>query len=151
MDKEKLDRLKEIVGDDAGMKVPEGFFENKFKEIQASLPPYPEAPKPERLSPWHRLRPYVYMAAMFAGIWLMMQLFHRVSAPETLSLDNIPAQVAQAMSSESDLPEFIGLASAPTDDYELETQVADAYGDMDTFEDDFGYDLQPEYEDMQVE
>ncbi|MBR5639821.1 MAG: hypothetical protein IKW83_08670 [Muribaculaceae bacterium] len=31
----------------------------------------------EKPTLWVRLRPFVYMAAMFAGIWLMMNIFTR--------------------------------------------------------------------------
>ena len=36
---------------------------------------------------WLRLRPYVYMAAMFAGVWCMMHIFGRISSnPADLSV-----------------------------------------------------------------
>ncbi len=152
MEREKIEKVRTILGSDGGMKVPEGFFESRFKEIQESLPPYPETPKAPELSFWHKIRPYVYMAAMFAGIWLMMQVFHRVSAPEQISLDNIPAQIAQAMSAEGSEHEISSyMVTAPADDYELEADVAQAYGDMASFEKAFGYELEPQYADMKVE
>lgn len=143
-------RLRELLGDNAGMSVPDGFFEDKFRKIQEELPPYIAAPEPERLSLWHRLRPYVYMAAMFAGIWLMMQVFHRVSSPSSLSLDNIPDQIAMAMQHSEPESEFALTDGIFSDDYELESEVAAGYSDISEFERDFGYSLSPEYANMPV-
>lgn len=144
------DKLKEILGPDAGMSVPEGFFEAKFAAIQEALPPYKEAEVQPPLSKWHRLRPYVYLAAMFAGIWLMMQVFHRVSTPEHLSLDNIPAQVAQAVQSSDSQYDLTFMLGSDEDDYELESEVAASYENMEEFEKAFGYELAPTYADMPV-
>ena len=63
-----------------GMTVPEGFFEDFAAKMSASLPVRPEAESAtERMIPpktvWERIRPYVYMAAMFAGIWCMLKMF----------------------------------------------------------------------------
>lgn len=65
--------LKQL-GKDSGFDVPEHFFADFKKNIMDSLPEVniTEEEKPSR---WVRLRPYVYMAAMFAGIWCMMKVF----------------------------------------------------------------------------
>lgn len=34
---------------------------------------------------WQKVRPYVYMAAMFAGIWLMLQMFAMMGSPKALT------------------------------------------------------------------
>ena len=62
------------VGKDAGFNVPEGYFADFAKKMAASLPEkqIPAKRKPTR---WLRIRPYVYMAAMFAGVWCMGYLF----------------------------------------------------------------------------
>lgn len=71
----KLDRP----GHPDGMTVPEGFFEQFNAKMAASLPPNALEQQPaEALKPrttWQKLRPFVYMAAMFAGIWCMMKMF----------------------------------------------------------------------------
>ena len=53
---------------------PEGYFADFAKKMAASLPEkqIPAKRKPTR---WLRIRPYVYMAAMFAGVWCMGYLF----------------------------------------------------------------------------
>lgn len=61
-----------------GMTVPEGFFEDFAAKMEAMLPERPEAEQPRRIehrTTWQRIRPYVYMAAMFAGIWCMLKMF----------------------------------------------------------------------------
>lgn len=71
------DILKKINRND-GMTVPEGFFENFAAKMEAMLPERPEAEQPRRIehrTTWQRIRPYVYMAAMFAGIWCMLKMF----------------------------------------------------------------------------
>lgn len=65
----------------AGMTVPEGYFADFAERMSAQLPERPEAecvqapPTVADKSLWQKVRPYVYMAAMFAGIWLMLQMF----------------------------------------------------------------------------
>ena len=65
----------------AGMTVPEGYFADFAERMSSQLPERPEAecvqapPAVADKSLWQKVRPYVYMAAMFAGIWLMLQMF----------------------------------------------------------------------------
>jgi hypothetical protein len=62
------------VGGKTGYKVPDGYFEQFTARVIEQLPEK-ELPQPEVVTTWHRIRPYLYMAAMFAGIWLMLQAF----------------------------------------------------------------------------
>lgn len=64
----------------AGMSVPEGYFEAFAERMAAALPYRPEAEEQSRQqvpkrTTWQNIRPYIYLAAMFAGVWLMMQMF----------------------------------------------------------------------------
>ncbi|MDE6427459.1 MAG: hypothetical protein K2K59_00720 [Muribaculaceae bacterium] len=60
----------------AGMTVPEGYFDSFAERMMAQLPAdEPQVVELPRRSLWSTVRPYVYMAAMFAGIWLMMNMF----------------------------------------------------------------------------
>lgn len=76
-----------------GMTVPEGFFEDFAAKMEASLPMRPDAETAQariipRKTMWERLRPYVYMAAMFAGIWCMLKMFTLMSPADIdLSID----------------------------------------------------------------
>ncbi len=140
------DFLQDKIGRDPGFRVPDGYFEDFTIKTMESLPPYPEQPKPVRLTAWQRVKPYVYMAAMFAGIWLTMKMFHDVStAASRLSLDNPPEAVAYAMAS-YDGPETSYMYDDNLNDYELMKEVGEEYASMDAFEDAFGYELQEEYD-----
>lgn len=70
-----------------GMTVPEGYFAEFAQRMAASLPvtEFEESEK-EKLrhrprSLWQTIRPYVYMAAMFAGVWCMMKMFTAITTP----------------------------------------------------------------------
>ena len=67
-----LDKL----GKDSGFKVPEGFFEQFNQQLIDSLPDVTITNVDEKPSMWVRVRPYLYMAATFAGIWCMMKVFN---------------------------------------------------------------------------
>lgn len=142
------DQLISKYGRDPGFRVPDGYFDRLNSGIMASLPPYPEAPKPVDLSLWQRIKPYAYLAAMFAGIWLMMGIFHHVSTTTgELSLDNPPASIASAMAlGVEDAYPYIMTES----DYELEKEVSAYYDSFDEFENDFGYELKPEFSSLNV-
>ena len=66
------------LGKDPGFKVPEHYFDDFNKRMAESLPEVKITPVDARPSMWVRVRPYVYMAAMFAGIWCMMKVFNNV-------------------------------------------------------------------------
>lgn len=146
MNKDK--ELKDKYGTAGGWKIPEGFFDEVFAKISSELPAYPEAPKKMELSRWQRVKPYIYMAAMFAGIWLMMNVFHRVSSNHELNLDNPPAAIAQAMSNQ-DVVNSVLFSDTRTD-FELEAEISDEYDNIEDFERDFGYDLKPQYANISI-
>lgn len=91
--KERNYDILESAGRRDGMTVPEGFFDAFADRMQNLLPENPEAERPATTvlprGVWDRIRPFVYMAAMFAGIWCMLKMFtlmgdHTVD----LSIDN---------------------------------------------------------------
>lgn len=91
---EKSDILKKIDRRD-GMTVPEGYFADFAKRMAESLPERKVSPmaEPQRTT-WQRLRPYAYMAAMFAGIWCMLRMFTMMGGGSAdLSIDNYPGVV----------------------------------------------------------
>lgn len=107
------DKLKQKYGTEPGFKVPDGYFEHVYASISEQLPEHPATRKRAPLSRWTRLKPYVYLAAMFGGIWCTMKMVSMISQTHTepVSLDNPPELVAQAMSS----PEVVAQAyTAPT-------------------------------------
>jgi hypothetical protein len=66
-------------------KVPEGYFEKLTANILSQLP---EKVEKEAWMPsfWERMQPWIYMAAMFVGIMLMVRLF--VGTPPSLDLNS---------------------------------------------------------------
>lgn len=143
------DKLKEEYGTDGPWKVPDGYFEATYVEILSNLPEYPAAPKPQTLSMWQRVKPYVYLAAMFAGIWLMMKVFHNVSGMNELSLDNPPEQIAAYMG-DPDVADLYLLPSTISDS-ELLDEVSDEYDNIDEFKKDFDYSINPQYDKISLE
>ena len=87
------------IGGKSGFKVPDGYFEQLSTRIIDQLPER-ELPHPEVITTWHKLRPYIYMAAMFAGIWLMVQVF---VAPAVNSQNEMIAETEH----EEDLEEYM--------------------------------------------
>lgn len=129
------DKLKHKYGTEGGWTVPEGYFEKVYAEIESKLPPYKEAEREVKLTRWQRVKPYVYLAAMFAGIWMMMQVFHRVSGSTQLNLDNPPEQIAMAMV-EPEITDLYTLTQSMSD-VELEEELCNQYNSIEEFERDF--------------
>ncbi len=123
----------EKVGHQTGYTVPEGYFDNVRSKILQNLPEYQEA-RPEPISRWKRIQPYLYMAAMFAGIWCMMKMFHMMTTTD-LSLDNPPESIALAMA-DADHSDWY----TPSDNAEvfmIEDDVVSQYSSFEDFERDF--------------
>ncbi len=137
------ERLIDKYGKNTGMKVPDGYFEAVFSEISANLPEYKHTRAVVEMTLWQRVKPYVYLAAMFAGIWLMMKVFHDASHVGDMSLDNPPDQIALAMSDKSIRDEFV--MPDYSQDFELEDDVIGSYSDISDFERDFGYKFDSRY------
>lgn len=141
------DRLSNKIGKDTGFRVPEGYFDNAFERIGASLPEK-EAKPHIQISRWQRFKPYIYLAAMFAGIWCMMKVISTTLPHDPLSLDTMQTQVAQVI----DEPQYdyIIESYSPLEEIDLIEEVAGNYGDMDEFRNDFDYQLEKEYADLDV-
>lgn len=128
--------------------VPEGYFDTARNEVMSKLPEYPANNKPVELSKWQRMKPYVYLAAMFAGIWCMMKIFHNISSSETLTLENPPEHIAAYMNS-SDAEELLTLPTAMSE-IEVLDEISDDYNSIEDFEKDFGYEIKPEYDNIDL-
>lgn len=141
-------KLVKKYGRDTGFRVPDGYFDTMRKEVINNLPPYPEAPRKVDLTLWQRLKPYVSLAAMFAGIWLMMQMFHNFTSVSTLNIDNPPENVAIAMANIDNQDAYISPFSAS--DFEIEEEVGANYSSIADFERDFDYKLDPEFDAIKI-
>lgn len=146
------DRLIEKAGRESGQRVPEGYFEEFYAQMATKLPEKSAAPAPAKLTRWQRMRPYVYLAAMFAGIWCMMQMFHIMSDRATLTPDNPPALVAQAISDPGSDPlnlESYGIPESSSD-YEVEKEVIESYNGIEELAADFNYTFDPKYSEIEL-
>ena len=117
-----LDKL----GKDAGFKVPEGFFEQFNQQLIDSLPDVTITDVDEKPSMWVRVRPYLYMAATFAGIWCMMNVFNHFNgtADQDLRVKEIAAGIADE--NNADELRMSGVAS----DYDILTYEDSVMNDM---------------------
>lgn len=122
-------------GKDSGMRVPDGYFPSLEKQIMDSLPPYPKTVTKIDQSQWQRMKPYVYLAAMFCGIWLMMKVFHTATQPMSMSLDNPPEALVEMLDGGMDynyhyMPYY--------EDYNLDDEeLIMSYDNIEDFKQDF--------------
>lgn len=107
--KEDNDILKQI-GHRDGMTVPDGYFADFAARMAASLPKteFEESKDPGNIiiqrTLWQKVRPYVYMAAMFAGVWCMMKMFSSLTTKSELTPSPI---LAEALSNEIFVNDYI--------------------------------------------
>ena len=92
-------------GKDPGFKVPENFFEDFNKRMTDMLPDVEITPVDVKPTMWQRIKPIVYMAAMFAGIWCMMNLFGHFTPNNTMQ--NVRAVAEKLQDDKSNMDDFI--------------------------------------------
>lgn len=102
----------------SGMTVPDGYFAEFAKNMAMNLPERESqniAPAPR--STWQQVRPYVYLAAMFMGIWCMLKMFTLMGTPDTaMGIDNNPTLIS-ALNDDSFVEELY--ADESIDSYSL--------------------------------
>lgn len=137
-----MKEIKEILPDCThgdGLKVPEGYFEDFADRLSKSLPDRPELKEPTIVKPrtmWQHARPYVYLAAMFAGVWCMLKMFTMMTQSSSeISFENDPI-LSEAGSNEVIVNDIIDDIS-PYEFYneysDFELAHADSFGiDIDT-------------------
>ncbi len=76
MKKKQTDILNHI-NRKSGFNVPENYFDDFASKMESILPQHEVIPEVKPTT-WNRIRPYVYMTAMFAGIWCMMWIFNDI-------------------------------------------------------------------------
>ena len=108
---EILDRL----GKDPGFKVPEGYFDNFAEQMLDKLPEVEITEVDIKPSMWVRVRPYVYMAAMFAGVWCMMHVFSNFNT--SISGEQRVSELSKQLNQDENIDEFI--MSGAASDYDI--------------------------------
>lgn len=109
----------------SGMTVPDGFFDDFARRMQEKIDAQPKTEtKVLPPSAWQRVRPYVYLAAMFGGIWCMVKMFNLFGVPSTnLSIDENPT-LASAIVNEAFVEEFAPIESI--DEYSMMQEIYDS-------------------------
>ena len=118
------DILLKKLGKENSFKVPDGYFENLTSEVMNKLPEKEKvAFKEEPVSTWTRLKPLLYMAAMFVGAALII----RVASSDRKSVADIDV-AATEIETEVVSDEMIDMAldRAMLDDYSLYVYLSDA-------------------------
>lgn len=82
-----------------GETVPEGYFDTFRTQMKLSLPDRKweydgEPAEGEKRTLWMKVRPYVYMAAMFLGVWCMMNMFDLIRSSHSIDISNSPEMLA---------------------------------------------------------
>ena len=95
----------EKYGKDPGFKVPENFFEDFNKRMTEMLPDVEITPVDIKPTMWQRIKPLVYMAAMFAGVWCMMQVFTHFT--DNSGINTVSAVAEKMGNDKSNVEDFI--------------------------------------------
>ena len=85
------DQLLKKVGTQNPFKVPEHYFEDFSEELMNKLPEKEILPVSQEITLWQRVKPWLYMTAMFCGIMLSVRIF--VGEPQK---DEFPISQAEA-------------------------------------------------------
>ncbi len=118
---EKEDYILRRVGTENPFRVPEGYFEGLTSDIMNKLP---EKEKPafvqKEPTMWSKVKPWLYMAAMFAGAALIIRVASsgRQSAPDT--------DYVQAEEADKEMQYFNEVVdNSMLDDYSLYVYLSD--------------------------
>ncbi|MBR1803974.1 MAG: hypothetical protein IJ775_03600 [Muribaculaceae bacterium] len=114
MKQEESEILKRL-GKDSGFKVPENYFDDFQTRMMDMLPEVEITEVDAKPSMWVRVRPYLYMAAMFAGVWCMMHVFSHFN--KNISAEQRVSEVASGMYMDNNADEFI--MSGGASDYDI--------------------------------
>lgn len=116
------DEIMKKLGKDNPFTVPEGYFQNFTDEVMNKLPEKKEVPVEAKAKTWDRIKPWVYMAAMFAGAFLITRIasFHY---QQDTQIAQVEVETEQQMSDE-EIATIIN--NTMMDDYTLYQYLTDA-------------------------
>ena len=116
--------LKARYGTKTPYKVPEGYFEHFHEQLMSSLPEVtPEAAPEAKITLMTRIKPLLYLAAMFVGIIFLMQGIAYVQHSQTarseqMALEELYDDEADHFMSSSLYDEYVLYSYLTTADYE---------------------------------
>ena len=114
------DKILKKVGTENPFRVPDGYFENLTSEVMSRLPEKEKPAIPQKEpTRWEKVRPWLYMTAMFIGAALIIRV---------ASSDRTPAMDRVANDDTEMEIEYINtvLENSMMDDYSLYVYLADA-------------------------
>lgn len=117
----KEDNILKKAGTDNPFSVPDHYFEDFSRNLMAKLPEKEPLPLPEEPTLWQRVKPWIYMAAMFCGIMLSVRVF--VGEPQKEEIPHI--NVADAENIPDEDWEII-IDRTMMDDYTIYQYLTDA-------------------------
>ncbi|MBQ4368079.1 MAG: hypothetical protein II786_08350 [Muribaculaceae bacterium] len=113
--KQEESQILNQIGKESGFKVPDNYFEDFGKRMENMLPEVEITNVNAKPSTWLRIRPYVYLAAMFAGIWCMMKVFNNFNG--TASNQLRVNEIAAGIQVENNAEDFLMMGGAS--DYDV--------------------------------
>lgn len=128
MKHEKQDILSKI-GKESGFKVPENYFEEFASRMEKILPEHDVIPE-VKPTMWNKLRPYIYLTAMFAGIWCMMWIFNDLAG--TAGNNRFNSTIVAGFQYEENINEFI--LHGDISEYDIYTYEDSVAADMAAYE-----------------
>ena len=102
-------------GKNPGFKVPENYFADFNQRMAEMLPDVEITPVDVKPTMWQRLKPFAYLAAMFAGVWCMMSVFSHFT--NTSNLNGVSAVAEKMQDDNSNVDDFI--MSGSVSDYDI--------------------------------
>jgi hypothetical protein len=123
------DNKLEIIAKNDPFKVPEGYFEDFIVNMMSKLPDRPTE-NSKTISLWEKIKPWVYMAAMFAGIALMLNIFVKKpdNRQDTLS---VYASEGLNLNSFNDIEDFYRYYEDELTKIIYDDTMADFFSDVD--------------------
>ena len=121
MKNSKLDDLK----GKQPFRVPEGYMAGLTNQIMDRLPELPEKEEPQSVSQMDRIRPWLYLAAVFIGMGLFFRII--VDADKSVNQASVDSLLVQSEVSEAAIEAIDADMSAEDADY-LE-YIEDQYND----------------------
>lgn len=111
------DNIKKKAGPDNPFTVPEGYFDNLTEKIMGQLPEKEELPESvEEPTTWAKIRPWLYMAAMFIAILLPIRFIVQHTTTDDAALATNDAETEAVI---EDYIEYAIMDHTMMDDYTL--------------------------------
>ena len=89
----KEDNILRKVGTQNPFRVPENYFEDFRLKLMNKLPEKESIPSWSELTVWQRVKPWLYMAAMFVGIMLSVRIFVDKPQDEEFPITQVEAEM----------------------------------------------------------